>query len=143
MVREKCRGNHAIDWKFCAARHERSEHNSHLAVTVAGKGSGCHDGRNAASKTDQHWDKGTSRQTNFSQQLIHNKRNTRHVSAVFQKRKEEEQQNNDWKEGKNTSNTGADTIDNQGVKPWGNVGCNEDIGKHCSKAVNPCTQKIL
>ena len=143
VVREEGCGNHAVDRKLCTARHERSEHDGHLAVAVAREGAGCHDGRNAASKADEHWNKGASGQTNFAQKFVHDKGNSCHVAAVLQQREEEEQQNDDWKEGQNAADTGADAVDNQRGQPRCYLSDGEHPFQSGGKAVNPCAEQIL
>ena len=54
-----------------------------LTVTVVLDGSGSHDTRNAASGTDQHRDEGFTGKTKFTEDTVHDKCNTSHVSAAL------------------------------------------------------------
>ena len=143
MLREEGGGNHAVDWQLGTARHEWGQNNGHLAVTVAGKGSGCHNGRNAASEANQHRNEGASGQSDFSQQLVHDKGNTRHIAAVLKQGQEEKQQDDDGQEGENASNTGADTVDDQGNQPRGHLCVGHHLFETCGEAVDASAEQIL
>ena len=86
MFREKCCRKKCIDWKLCRTAHKRSQQDRHLTVTFRRKCTACHNTRNSTTESDQHRNNTSSGKTDLSQQLVHYKCNTRHISAVFQQR---------------------------------------------------------
>ena len=113
VMREEGGDEHTVDRQLGAAAHERCEHDGHFAVALTGEGARGHDGRHAAAEADDHRYEGRTGETDFTQHLIHNKGNTRHVTAVLEHRKEEEQGNDSRQEGKHGADTGEDAVDNQ------------------------------
>ena len=94
IMREKCHGNDRIDRQLGRARHKRCQHDGHAAVALTRQRARRHDGGHRVAEADEHRDKGTAGQTDFAQQLVHDKRDTRHITAVFQNGEEEEQHDN-------------------------------------------------
>lgn len=89
-MREEGGDEHTVDGELGAAAHERCEHDGHFAVALTGEGARGHDCRHAAAEADDHRNEGGTGEADFTQHLIHNEGNTRHVTAVLQHRKEEE-----------------------------------------------------
>ena len=81
--------NQSNNRKLCSTRDKSSCHNCHLTVSVIFNRSGCHNSRNTASGTNQHRNKGFTGQAEFTEDTIHNKGDTRHVSTAFQKCQEQ------------------------------------------------------
>lgn len=113
VMREEGGDEHTVDRQLGAAAHERCEHDGHFAVALTGEGARGHDGRHAAAEADDHRNKGRTGEADFTQHLIHNEGNTRHVTAVLEHRKEEEQRNDGRQEGKHGTDAGEDAVDNQ------------------------------
>lgn len=114
-VREEGGNEHTVDGELGAAAHERCEHDGHFAVALTGEGARGHDCRHAAAEADNHRHEGGTGETDFTQHLIHNEGDTRHVTTVLQHRKEEEQGDDGRQEGKHGTDTGEDAVDNQRV----------------------------
>lgn len=112
-MREEGGDEHTVDRQLGAAAHERCEHDGHFAVALTGEGARGHDGRYAAAEADDHRNEGGTGETDFTQHLIHNEGDTRHVTTVLQHRKEEEQGDDSRQEGKHGTDTGEDAVDNQ------------------------------
>lgn len=90
VMRKEGGNEHTVDGELGAAAHERCEHDGHFAVALTGEGARGHDCRHAAAEADDHRNKGRTGEADFTQHLIHNEGNTRHVTTVFEHRKEEE-----------------------------------------------------
>ena len=98
MLREECCGKKGVDRQLCGTAHKRGQQNGHFTVTFRWKSTACHNARNGTAKADKHRHDAAAGKTDLSQQLIHNKGYSCHISAVFQQRQEEEQCNNDRQE---------------------------------------------
>ena len=83
--------NQSDDRQFGAAGDKGGGHNRHLAVTVVFNGTGRHNAGNAAAGADEHRDKGLTGQAELAENTVHDKRDTRHIAAGFQKRQQQEQ----------------------------------------------------
>ena len=127
---EQCTGNQTDDRKFCRTWDKGGCHNGHLAVAVIFNGTACLNSRNAAAQTDQHWDKGFTRQTKTTENTVHDKGNTCHVTTVFQKCEQQEKNHHLRQEAKYSTDTGDDTIQNQRLEPWSGIGSGEP-SFHC------------
>ena len=88
---EQSSGNQGNDGKLSAAGDKGSGHNGHAAVAFVFNRSTGHDTRDTTAGANEHRNKGFSRQTKFTEDTVHHKRNTRHIAARLQKREEEEQ----------------------------------------------------
>ena len=74
---------------------------------------GSHDRRNRTSKSKDHRNKCPSRKTYFSHQTVHHIGDARHISAVLQERKRQEQNENVGQEGQDSSDSGDNTVHDQ------------------------------
>lgn len=83
-VRKEGGNEHTVDGQLGAAAHERCEHDGHFAVALTGEGARGHDCRHAAAEADDHRYEGGTGEADFTQHLIHNKGDTRHVTAVLE-----------------------------------------------------------
>ena len=82
-MREKGTDKNAIDGKLSAAAHKGGEYDGHFAFPFTSQCSRCHDGGNATTKAYDERNKGRAGKADFTQELIHNKGHTGHVTAVL------------------------------------------------------------
>ena len=113
MLREKCRCKKCINGKLRRTAHEGRQKNGHFSVPLRGKSPACHNSRHSTAKSNQHWHNTSSGKSQLSQKLIHNKGNAGHISAVFQKRQEEEQGYNNRQEAQYAANAVKYAVDHQ------------------------------
>ena len=113
MLGEKCRSEKSINRQLRRTAHERNHHDGHFTVTLRGQCPAGHDTRYRTAKSNEHWHNASSGQTNLSQQLIHHKGDTGHVSGILQQRQEEEQRDNDGQEAQHTAHTVKDAVNYQ------------------------------
>ena len=78
-----------------------------------------------------HPNKRAAGKPDFPQQFVHDKSHTRHIPAVFQKREEEKQENNDRKKGEYAPYAGANAVNDQRMHPFTDA----NVGEQCGKAV--------
>ena len=84
VFREKRRCKQTIYRQLGRAAHKWCKKNRHLTVSLRRESSGRHNSRNRTAEADNHRDEASSRQTQLSQQLIHYKSHSGHISAVLQ-----------------------------------------------------------
>lgn len=97
-----------------AAEDKGRGHDGHPAVTVIFNGPARHDARNRTARPDKHRDKGFSGKPEFSEQSVHDERDTGHVAAGFQERQEEEEQDDHLGDkSENRADTGDNPIQDQ------------------------------
>ena len=131
-VVKECTCDHGDNRKLSATRNKGCSHNCHFTVTVILDSTGSHNTRNTASGTDQHWDEGFSGKTKFTEDSVHDKCNTSHVTAGLKECKEEEQNQHLWYETKYCTNTGNNTIKDQSLEPCCAVYCFQS-GLNCRR----------
>lgn len=88
----------AVDRQLCGAAHKGCQKDRHLTVTLGRKRTACHDTGDGTAKPYQHWYDAPAGKPDLPQELIHDKGNSCHITAVFQKRKEEKQGDDDRQE---------------------------------------------
>ena len=98
VLREKCRRKKSVNRQFGGTAHKRNQHDRHLTVTFRWQGSTGHNPRYWTPKADQQRYDTSSRKTDLSQQLIHNKSHSGHVTCILQKWQEKEQRHDDRQE---------------------------------------------
>ena len=77
----RCACNQCDDRQFCAAGDKGGGHDRHLTVSVVLDRTGSHDTRDSTTGTDQHRDKGFTGKTKFTEDTVHDKCDTGHVTA--------------------------------------------------------------
>ena len=115
VIREERRREHGIDRYLRRAAHKRNEQHRHLAVALGRERARCHDGRNRAAEADEHRNKAAARQADAAQQLIHDKRNARHVARVLQNCKEEEQHHDYRQKAQHAADAGEHAVNDKAV----------------------------
>ena len=148
MVRKERRRKDRVNRQFCAAAHKRRKQNRHFVVPLTGKRAGRHNGRNRAAETNQHRHKTAAGKAQLPQRLIHYKCNARHVAAVFQNGKEQEQNDNNRQKLQHASNTGKNAVNNQrfhdGVRAKrrqpGFCRLRYSVDSHCQQIAQPFAQ---
>ena len=103
--------------KLCAAGNECCRHDSHTSVAFILDGARSHDCRNAAARADQHWNEGFAGKTEFTEDSVHDKGDSRHVAAAFKEREEEEQYKHLRQESENRANAADDTVNDKTAQP--------------------------
>ena len=102
---------------------------------------GGHDCRNGTSESEQKWDKCASGEPKPAHDVIHDKGNSGHISAVFQKCEGKEQNEYIGQEGENTTYTCDDTIHHKGLKHRIGMYGSQTIGYRRRKQIQ-CDLKI-
>ena len=128
----------AVDGELGAAAHEGREHDGHFAVTLARQRPRRHDGGHAATKADDERDKGGAGKANLAQQLVHHEGDARHVAAVLQQRKEEEERHNRGNERKHAAHAREHAIDDEGV----HGGVDAEIAQRCVRGGGDAVQRL-
>ena len=82
---EKGSSEERIDLHLRRAAHKRCQKHGQLTITLRRKRSCRHNCRYRAAESDDHRDEASSGQTDLTEQLVHHKRNARHIAAVLQK----------------------------------------------------------
>ena len=103
------------DRHLSAARNKASGHNGHTAVTFIFNGTRCH---NSASGADEHWNKGLSRKTKFSENPIHNKGNTRHITDILKYGQHQKQHKHLRYKSKHSAAAANNTFYHKTNEPW-------------------------
>ena len=80
---------------------------------VRGQRAACHDAGHRAAEADEHGHDAAARKTDAPQQLVHHKGHARHIAAILQQGKEEEQGHDDGQEAQHTAHAGKDAVDHQ------------------------------
>lgn len=96
--------------QFSITGNKRRQHDRQLAVALVFNSTRSHDAGNAAAGADKHWDKRFTGKPELTENAIHNKRNPRHITAVFQEGQEQEQQHYLWYKTEYGANTANNTI---------------------------------
>ena len=115
ILREKRRDEHGIDGDLGAAAHKRREKHGHAAVALARERSRRHDRRNGAAKADEHRHNALSGKADTPQELVHHKRDARHIPGVLQHGKEEEQHHDDRQKLHHVSDAAEQPVNNERV----------------------------
>ena len=115
MVREEGGSKYAVNGDFCGAAHKGCQQNGHPPVPLRGQSPGGHDGGNRAAEAHQHGYDAAAGQTNFPQQLVHDKGHTGHVSSILQNGQEEEKNHDNGQKTQYTAHSGKNTVDYQTV----------------------------
>ena len=102
---------------------------------MRGHCSACHYAGNGAAETYKKRNNAATGKTDFSEQLIRNKGNARHISAVLQKRKEKKQNKNYRNKAQYAAYAAEDSVNNQRMEQL----IDADIGQ---KAVNKAAERI-
>ena len=89
--REEGNCHHCDDLHLRRAGQEGREDDGHASVLLVLDGSGRHDSRNTAARSDQHRDKGLTGETETTEHAVHDECDTRHVARVLEEGQEEEQ----------------------------------------------------
>ena len=105
------------DGELRAAGNKCRCHNGHLAVAVILNSPGCHNSGNAASRTNEHGDKGFAGEAEFAEDTVHDKSNAGHISAAFQESQENKQYQHLGNESQNRAHAGNDTVKDQALEP--------------------------
>ena len=95
MSREKSCSKKTVDRQLGGAAHKRCQKDRHFTVPFGRQGTACHNTRNRTAEADQHRNNAAAGKSNLTEQFIHNKSNSCHVTAVFQKRQEEKECDDD------------------------------------------------
>ena len=114
-------GSFATTWDKGCCHADR-----HTTVSFIFNRTGSHDTRNATAGADQHWDKGLTGKTKFTEHSVHDEGNSCHVSASFQECQEDEQDQDLRNESENRTKTCYDTIQDQTSQPF----CTADFVKY-------------
>ena len=114
-LREKCRCKDRINGNLCGAAHKRRKQNRHASVSVRGKGTRCHNGRNGTAKANQKRHNASAGKTDFSQQLVHHKGHAGHVTGILQHGEEEEQHHDDGQKAQHAAHARKDAVNNKAV----------------------------
>lgn len=115
MIREERRREHGINGYLRRAAHKRDEQHGHFPITLGRERARCHDGRNRAAEADEHRNKAAARQADAAQQLIHDKRNARHVARVLQNCEEEEQHHDYRQKAQHAADAGKHAVNDKAV----------------------------
>ena len=135
---EQRAGNQRDDRHLGAARDERGGHDGHLAVAVVFNRTGRHDARNAAAGGDQHRDKGLTGQAELAEDTVHDERDARHVTDVFEDCQHEEQNQHLRNEAKHRADAADDALADQTDEPFSAA----DVGQPVHhRLLNPCRDK--
>ena len=118
---EQRAGNQGNDRQLCAAGNKGGGHNRHAAVALVFNGTGGHNAGNAAAGADQHRDKGFAGKAEFAENPVHDKGDTRHIAAGFQKRQEDKQHQHLRNKSKHGADAADNTVQNQSLQPIGAV----------------------
>ena len=116
-VVKECTCDHCNDRELRTTRNKCCSHDCHFTVTVVLDCTGSHNSRNTTSGTDQHWNKGFSGKTEFTEDSVHDECNTSHVTAGLKECKEQEQNQHLRYETKYSANTGNNTVKDQSLQP--------------------------
>ena len=95
------------------AAHERDEQDSQAPVMRGRQGAGSHNARHGASEADEHRHDAPAGEAKLAQQFVGDKRNARHVPAVFQHGQEKEQHYDDGDEAQHRAYTPENRIYDQ------------------------------
>ena len=142
VFREKCRCEKRINRQLCRTAHKRRQQNRHFPVPGRGQCPARHNARHGTSKPNQHRHNASAGKTDFAQQLVHHKRNPRHISTVLQQRQKEKQRHNDGQKAQHASDAIKNTVHHKGMNHIVYVPrCHVRIYP-ASKRRNPCIEQI-
>ena len=128
---EKRPGNQRDNRKLRTAGNKGCGHNRHLSVPVAFNGTGSHDSGHAAAASNQHGDKGFPGKPELSENSVHDKGNSCHIPAPFQKGKKKEKHQHLGHKAQHRSHACHNTVQNQPGKPFRTADCFQQISdKH-------------
>ena len=113
IIGEESRREHGVNGNFCRTAHKGRQQDRHAAVAGGRQGARCHDSGDGAAKTDEHGHKAASRQTDLSQELIHNEGHAGHIAGVLQYGKEEEHDHDDRQKADHAAHAGENSVDDQ------------------------------
>ena len=113
LLREKRLGKKGVNRQLRRAAHERRQEDRHLAVALGGQRTARHNARHRAAEADQHRHDAAAREADLAQQLIHHKRDARHVAAVLEHREKEKQCDDDRQKAQNAADAVENTIDHE------------------------------
>lgn len=120
-------GEEGINRYLGGAAHEGNQHNSHTPVPKGRQRPCGHDRRHGAAETDKQGNDASSRQADFTEQLIHDKGHSGHVSPVFQNGEKKEKHRNNGDETQYAPYAGEDTVHQKGlhrpIHPCRRKGC--------------------
>ena len=116
--------NEADDRHLGATGDKGGGHDRHTPVTFVLDGAGGHNTRHAAAHAYQHRDEALAGKTEAAENPVHDKRDTRHITAVLQDAEHQEQHQHLRDEAEHRTNTGKNTVGNQPGQP---VGCTETL----------------
>ena len=137
---EQRAGNQRDDRHLCAAGNERGGHDGHLAVAVVFNRAGRHDARNAAAGGDQHRDEGFAGQAQLAENTVHDERDARHVTDVFEDCQHEKQYQHLRNEAKHRADAADDAVADQTDEPFSAA----DVGQPVlRRLLNPCRDKCV
>ena len=117
-------GNHR---KLCAAGDKGGNHNGDFPVFFALNGTAAHNSRDAAAGGYQKRNKGLSGQAKTPKNPVHDKRNSRHISAVLQQRQKQEQNHKLRHKADDRSHAADEAVHNQANQPR----CGIPSGQQC------------
>ena len=115
MLREKCRREKAVDRNLRRAAHKGRQQDRHGPVALRRQRPCCHDRRHRTAEAYEHRHNRLTGKTDAPQQLVHDKRHTRHIARVFQDRQEEKQRHNHGQETQNASHALENAVNDQAL----------------------------
>ena len=110
-------GNQRNDWELGAARDEGGGHDRHFSIPVIFDRPRGHNAGHTAAGGDQHRDERFAGKAEFTEDPIHHKGDTRHISAGFQEGKEQKQHQHLRHKAEHRAHTGDDAVQDQLLQP--------------------------
>ena len=101
-----------------AAGHEGGRNHGHAAVLFVLNGTGSHNAGHAAAGRDHERNEGLAGQAEFTEDPVHDERDTGHIAAVFQQGQEEEHDCHLWGKADRRGQTADDAVDDEGNDPF-------------------------
>ena len=112
-IREHCSANQGDDREFCTTGNKGGGHNGHTTVFFIFNGFGSHNTRDATTGADEHWDKALTGQAEFTENTVHDKGNTCHITTVLQNGEEEKQDQHLGHKSQDSANAANNTVNYQ------------------------------
>ena len=113
ILRKKCCRKHCVNRYLCRAANKRNEHNRHLPISFRRQRTACHNRRDTAAETNQHWYKAPAGKPDFTEQLVHDKCHPRHITRILQNRKKEKQYYNNRQKTEHASHSCKHTVNHK------------------------------
>ena len=140
----------AVDGELGRAAHEGRQQDCHLPVPLRGQRPRGHDPRHRAAEANQHGHDAAARETNLAQQLVHDEGHSGDITAVLQKREEEEQGHDDGKEAQDASHAIENTVYDQRLEHFIHIGpfqgsiCQpgQEIHRQGHQLLEPCADYV-